>query len=227
MFFRNEGYGTMAELKAWDIHYTRTKSILTYPDENLVRMLKAYLADKTPKDIESLVSVDLGCGTGRHLKLLYESGIQNIIGFDTSMNALAKCKELYSSPLIQADNKSLSVKDSVIDIAISWGSLHYCSKDFLPEQITEIYRIMKNGARFFGTLRSEKDTYLKKGKHIGNDTWITDLADIKNSVVSFYNENELASTLRIFSKFRYGIIERTIIGDIQKRISHWIFWAEK
>jgi SAM-dependent methyltransferase len=217
----------MADLQAWDTHYTKAKSILSYPDENLVRMLKAFLADKTSKDLESFLSIDLGCGTGRHLKFLYESGIQNIIGLDTSMNALTICKGLYSSPLIQSDNKSLSFKDSVFDVTISWGSLHYCSKEYLSEQIAEIHRIMKNGGRFFGTLRSEKDTYLKRGKHIGNDTWITDLADIKNSVVSFYNEDELCSALSIFSKFEYGIIERTIIGDIQKRISHWIFWAEK
>jgi SAM-dependent methyltransferase len=217
----------MLELQAWNNHYTKVKSILTYPDENLVRMLKAYLADNTSKDLKSLVSIDLGCGTGRHLKLLYESGFQNIIGLDTSMNALTICKGLYSFPLIHADNKSLSFKDSVFDVAISWGSLHYCSKDFLSEQIAEIHRIMNKGGYFFGTLRSEKDTYLKKGKHIGNDTWITDLADIKNSVVSFYNENELNTALSIFSKFEYGIIERTIIGDIKKRISHWIFWAEK
>ena len=217
----------MLESKAWNNHYTKAKSILTYPDENLVRMIKAYLADKTLKDLESLASIDLGCGTGRHLKLLYESGIQNITGIDTSINALKICKELYSFRLIQADNKSLSFRDFAFDLAISWGSLHYCSKDLLREQIAEIYRILKNGSRFFGTLRSERDTYLKKGRHIGNDTWITNLDDIKNSVVSFYNENELNSALDIFSKFEYGIIERTIMGDMQKRISHWIFWAEK
>jgi ubiquinone/menaquinone biosynthesis C-methylase UbiE len=217
----------MLESKAWNNHYTRVKSILTYPDENLVRMIKVYLADMTLNDLESLASIDLGCGTGRHLKLLYESGIQNITGIDTSINALKICKELYSFRLIQADNKSLSFRDSAFDLAISWGSLHYCSKDLVSEQIAEIYRILKKGSRFFGTLRSERDTYLKKGRHIGNDTWITDLDDIKNSVVSFYNENELNSALDIFNKFAYGIIERTIIGDMQKRISHWIFWAEK
>jgi ubiquinone/menaquinone biosynthesis C-methylase UbiE len=216
----------MTELKAWNNHYTRTKSVLTYPDENLVRMLKAYLDGKTRNEIESLVSIDLGCGTGRHLKLLNESGIQNIIGLDASMNALKICKELYSFQLVQTTNNSLPFRDSYFDIAISWGSLHYCTKDLLADQITEIRRVMKKGGRLFGTLRSEMDTYLKKGRHLGNDTWITDLDDIKNSVASFYNENELKSALDVFSKFEYGIIERTIIGDSRKRISHWIFRAE-
>jgi ubiquinone/menaquinone biosynthesis C-methylase UbiE len=217
----------MIESNAWDNHYKRIKSVLTYPDENLVRMLKAYLDGKTRNETESLASIDLGCGTGRHLKLLNESGIQNITGLDTSSNALKICKELYPFEFIQASNNSLPFRDSSFDIAISWGSLHYCAKDMLQEQITEIRRVMKKGGRLFGTLRSEMDTYLKKGRHTGNDTWITDLDDIKNSVASFYNENELKSALNIFSKFEYGIIERTIIGEMQKRISHWIFRAEK
>ncbi|MBN2403837.1 MAG: class I SAM-dependent methyltransferase [Spirochaetes bacterium] len=217
----------MTEIRAWDKHYTKAKSVLTYPDENLVRMIKTYLTGRTRKEVESLCSIDLGCGTGRHLKFLSECGIQNIIGLDTSMNSLKICKELYPYNLVRADNKSLPFRDSSFDLAISWGSLHYCTKDLLYEQISEIYRVMKNGSRFFGTLRSGMDTYLKKGRHIGNDTWITDIEDLKNSVVSFYNEKELKLALRIFSGFEYGIIERTILGDINKRISHWIFRAEK
>ncbi len=217
----------MIENKAWDTHYTRAKSVLLYPDENLIRILRSFLSDKTREEIESLVSIDLGCGTGRHLKLLHESGIKDIIGLDTSSNALKICKELYPFKLVRASNNSMPFRDSCFDIAITWGSLHYCAKDMLPAQFVEIHRVLKNGGCLFGTLRSEMDTYLKKGRHMGNDTWITDLEDIKNSVVSFYSENELISMMEIFSRFQYGIIERTLIGDIKKRISHWIFRAEK
>jgi SAM-dependent methyltransferase len=217
----------MSENKTWDKHYKSVKSVLIYPDENLVRMIKAYLSEITSESIADFSAIDLGCGTGRHLKMLLETGIKQVTGLDYSYNGLKTCKELYSVPLVQGDNNNLPFRDSSYNAAISWGSLHYCGKELLEKQAGEIYRIMKPGARFFGTLRSDKDTYLKKGKHIGNNTWITDLEDIKNSVVSFYNENELKTCLKIFSKFEYGIIERTIIGDLQKRISHWIFWAEK
>jgi ubiquinone/menaquinone biosynthesis C-methylase UbiE len=217
----------ITEEKVWDTHYTRSKSVLLYPDENLVRMLKAYLAGKSSNEIKSFGSIDLGCGSGRHLKLINESGIQNITGLDTSLNALKICKELYPFMLVQASNDFLPFRNSCFDFAISWGSLHYCTKEQLPAQIAEINRVIKKGGFLFGTLRSEMDTYLKKGRHLGNDTWITDLDDIKKSVVSFYSENELKSAFKIFSTFEYGIIERTIIGDIHKRISHWIFRAGK
>jgi ubiquinone/menaquinone biosynthesis C-methylase UbiE len=208
----------------WNNHYTKSKSILSYPDENLVRMIKAFLIAKKP---HTLSSIDLGCGTGRHLKMLHESGIDNITGLDASLNALAMCKGLYILPLVQGNNMALPFKDSAFDLAISWGSLHYSAKNLLQQQLSEIHRVMRKGGRFFGTLRSDMDTYLKTGKNIGNDTWVTSLEDIKDSVVSFYNESELKDALGIFRAFKYGIIERTIIGDMQKRISHWVFWADK
>jgi ubiquinone/menaquinone biosynthesis C-methylase UbiE len=211
----------------WDIHYKRSKSILIYPDENLVRMIKSYLADKSPKDITEMRAIDIGCGTGRHLKLLSENGIRNITGLDYSMNALRIPGNLGISTLVQADNKAMPFKENIFDIAVSWGSLHYCGKDQFIKQLTEIQRIIKHKARLFGTLRSEMDTYLKKGKDLGNGTWEIDSSDIKNSIVSFYSEQELKTALGGFAKYEYGQMERTLIGDLTKIISHWFFWAEK
>ncbi len=209
---------------AWENHYTKDKSVLSYPDENLVRMISPYLKEKKGND---LIALDLGCGTGRHIKMMADLGIKYVIGLDYSLNALNICKDLYSPPLILADNNHIPLKDDSIDIAVSWGSLHYCRKDSLERMIKEIYRIMKSGGVFYGTLRSSWDTHMKKGEHIGNDMWITNLDDIKNSVVSFYNHNELQKIFSIFSKFEFGLMERSIIGNLSKVISHWFFRAEK
>ncbi|HQO23685.1 MAG TPA: hypothetical protein PLM72_11450, partial [Spirochaetota bacterium] len=61
---------------------------------------------------------------------------------------------------------------------------------------------------------------------ISDDVWVTDLDDIKGSVVSFYDENELCSALNKFSFFKYGLMERTPL-DSKKIISHWYFLAKK
>lgn len=210
---------------SWEIHYRKEHSVLNYPDENLVRIIKKHLASKDSKEIGSLKAIDLGCGSGRHIKMLYETGIQHIAGIDYSMNALIICKERYSSFLIQSENEHLPFKDGTFDIAVSWGSLHYSGKDSLERQLREIRRVLNKKACFFGTLRSERDTYLKKGKELGNDTWVTDNTDLENSVVSFYNEEELKSALGIFNKYEYGLMERSVIGDLNKLISHWYFRA--
>jgi len=211
--------------KSWQSHYTKNKSVLAYPDENLVRFLRKYIAAR--HDYSELTALDLGCGSGRHLQLLDDLEVKNIIGIDSSSNALAICSENYFFPLIQNDNRNISLKDSCIDIAIAWGSLHYNHKDDLPVMLKEIHRILADGGHLFATLRSDRDTCMKRGKNLGNNIWKTELNDISGTIASFYNEEELQYYFKTFKNFNYGLIERSIVGDTSKIISHWTISAEK
>ncbi|HON77428.1 MAG TPA: class I SAM-dependent methyltransferase [Spirochaetota bacterium] len=215
----------MHKSDSWNSHYTRDKSVLIYPDETLVRMMSPVLKTHSPAGV---TAVDLGCGTGRHLKYMIESGIGTVSGLDFSMNALRVCSELYpESLLVQGDNTALPFAADSIDFAVAWGSLHYCVKEDMHTIISEIYRVLKPGGMLFGTLRSARDTMLRSGRHAGNNVWITDLKDIRNSVVSFYDEEELNGALTPFTRHRYGIMERSTLGDITRTISHWYFEAVK
>lgn len=210
---------------SWDNHYNRNKSVLKYPDENLVRMLNSYIS--TVNSISDFNVFDLGCGSGRHLKLLNELGFNNIIGFDMAYNALKICYDNYPINVVQCLNNAIPCKNNSFEAGICWGGLHYTTKDNFLLQVSEIFRILKNNGIFFGTLRSDHDTFLKKGKHCGNNTWITNLSDIENSTVSFYSEDELKSAFKSFSSLEYGLMERTSLGNINNRISHWYFKAVK
>lgn len=212
-------------LKSWNRHYTKEKSVLVYPDENLVRLLRKYLKDQAHP--HKLIAVDLGCGSGRHIKLMEELGIHTIIGFDISYNALTICKKMYHALLIQAGGEHIPIRDNAVDIVVSWGSLHYGRKESTHRMLTEILRILKKSGMIFGTLRTNRDTFLKRGTHIGEDTWITDHKEVDNTLVSFYGEEELQRSLRNFRDFSYGIMERSITGDIHAILSHWFFWAKK
>ncbi len=209
----------------WEEHYRREKSVLSYPDENLVRILHRHL--NSIKRPGPLKAVDLGCGSGRHLKLLGESGISSVTGIDDSYNALRICMKNYNCFLLQSDNLDLPIKENSTDITVAWGSLHYNHKRELPRMIDEIIRILKPGGVLLATLRSERDTLMKKGKHIENDVWQTELDDIKGSIVSFYSEKELHEYFCRFSSLKYGIMERSIVGDTGKLVSHWVIFAEK
>lgn len=208
------------EARSWDNHYTRIKSELLYPDENLVRLL-----NKTVREPGTMTAVDLGCGSGRHLKLLSDIGVARIVGLDMSHGALAISRKTGQALLAQANNTRLPLKDDTADIIIAWGSLHYNVKSDLAPMLTEIIRTLKKDGYLFATLRSSRDTYLKRGKHLGNDTWITDLKDISGSTASFYSENEIKKELSVFSEYSYGLIERTQMGDMSSIISHWVIQA--
>ncbi|MCL2026739.1 MAG: class I SAM-dependent methyltransferase [Leptospirales bacterium] len=207
----------------WQAHYAKKKSELRYPDENLVRLLSSYLENK---DAAEISAIDLGCGSGRHLNLLKDFQIRKIIGIDNSPGALSIAAST-RCPLIVGDNTALPLKDKSADIIIAWGSLHYNNKNELPVMINEIFRALKTGGCLFATLRSTRDTLMKKGTHLGNDVWETSLNDIAGATVSFFSENELDACFSLFPKMQYGLIERTLIGDTASLVSHWVIRAEK
>jgi len=209
--------------RQWQAHYTKEKSELRYPDENLVRLLASYLKGR---DAVEVSAVDIGCGSGRHLNLLKDFNIHKIIGIDNSPGALSIAANT-QSPLIAGDNRALPLKNESADIIIAWGSLHYSHKNELPVMINEILRVLKTGGCLFATLRSSRDTLMRRGTHLGNDVWETSLNDIAGATVSFFSENELDACFSPFFRMQYGLIERTLVGDTGSLISHWVINAEK
>ena len=207
----------------WENHYTRERSILSYPDENLVRLLRTEL--NTSPSLADKPAVDLGCGTGRHLKLLNELGFNSIIGLDSSPNALEHCRMYTFATLICADNTSIPLESETVGSVIAWGSLHYNPEEDLEGMIAEMKRILVPGGHIFATLRSERDTYLKRGRHLKGCTWQTELPDLRGAIVSFYKENDLEYIFRDFSTEQHGLIERTPMGDTGRVISHWVIHA--
>jgi ubiquinone/menaquinone biosynthesis C-methylase UbiE len=204
--------------KSWNKHYTRNTSVLLYPDEQLVRMLAKYAGNKKK-------AIDVGCGTGRHVKLLHEYGCDFVVGIDISFNALAQCKKILQGSFVQANTQRLPFGDSSFDIVVAWGSLHYTTKDKLPVMLHEIKRILCPKGVFFGTLRSINDTYITQGKHLGDNTWETTLPDINGAVVSLFSFDEVKTYLQIFNEYHIGLMERTVLDDLDKTLSHWYFYA--
>jgi len=201
------------------------KSDIRYPDENLVRLLKKNISGYEKN--APLTAIDLGCGSGRHLKLLNELRIGRIIGLDSSFNALLLSKKRFNGFLVAGDNRHIPIKDGSADFVIAWGSLHYNRKETLPLMLGEIVRVLVPDGHLFATLRTSRDTYLKTGKHLGNNTWATNLNDINGTIVSFYSEDELTRAFSAFGKFEFGLMERTLVGDTRAMISHWVVHAIK
>ena len=205
--------------QSWNNHYTRDTSMLAYPDEQLVRMIKKNTINKHR-------ALDAGCGTGRHVKLLNENGFDCVIGVDISYNALKQSQSLLDNIFIQCSIDKLPFGDSSFDAVIAWGSLHYAQKELLPCMLAEIKRVLSSEGIAYGTLRSAHDTYIARGKHLGNNTWETSLPDIQGAVISLYSLNEVKKYLGIFKEFHIGLMERTVLDELDKKLSHWYFYAK-
>lgn len=202
--------------EAWETHYTRTKSKLQYPDENLVRMLS-----KIEKHSDNPKALDFGSGSGRHCILLKDFGYEVSAG-DYSENSVAAIKESYpwaKTYLLQSPPYPFA--DQEFDLIVSWGVLHYNPPELAKSILKDKFRILKKGGFLAASVRAEGDTHLKaeSGK-IGT-------ADLKGGATWFYSEKDIRNLLSDFTSFEIGYTERTPLGKLEERICHWIFLAGK
>ena len=118
--------------------------------------------------------LELGCGNGRDSLYFYKNGM-NVTAVDASektINQLRnKCKE---------DNICFICDDFVCSSAIFAGqyeyvysrfSLHAINEKQETEVITNVYRVLKQGGKFYIEVRSVNDELYGKGEKVGNDSY--------------------------------------------------------
>jgi len=97
--------------------------------------------------------VDLGCGDGRHARLIKEMGAAHVVGVDVNekMIELAKEKSIENPDVtfFVADGRNLPVEDSSADIVVSNFVVHYFPD--AKEIFNEISRVLKSEGYFIGT----------------------------------------------------------------------------
>ena len=200
--------------KSWDKHYLRKKSFLHYPDENFVRILSKITL------LENSRVFDLGAGNGRHSFYMKTLGYEIFSG-DVSPNAISmiqKQNQEVRSFLIQ--DITYPFKEHFFDLIVCWGVLHYNSYSDASKMIKEIQRILKKDHYFIGSIRSDRDTHLNlKNSKI-------QLQDLKGAYACLYSLEKVQNLLADFSDVQIGYTERTPIGYIEEKISHWIFLAK-
>lgn len=195
----------------WDNHYTRDHSKQSYPDENLVRLLSR---------IERGPALDLGCGSGRHTRLLQEMGFDPVFGTDTSGNALeltagvAPGASLFLLP--DTIDKPLPIEKESLALVVIWGVLHYNTDSTIDYLLDEARRILRKGGVLVGTLRSSRDNHFQ-----GNP-------DMTGASIRLFDRHETMGILEPrFAQVRLGHLERIPVGEDDRRIAHWIFEATR
>ena len=194
----------------WEKHYNRPKSRLLYPDENLVRILSK-IEPPNPR------AVDFGAGSGRHSKLLDEFGFE-VTAIDMAEQVLEIFPEISINRLHSND---FPTNLSDLGIVVAWGVLHYNSDSKIFELIQKIHHSLATGGYFVGTLRAKNDTHLEllDGK--------AGLADLEGVYARTFAEPEVLELLVSFRSIQLGYMERTPIGQLNKRIAHYFFLARK
>jgi SAM-dependent methyltransferase len=120
--------------------------------------------------------LDLGCGVGRHALLFAEAGfaVEAIDGAAAGLDFArreAAARGLQVS-LRQADADALPFSDASFDYVLSWNVIFHGTMGDVGRRLAEIWRVLKPGALYQGTMLSQRDAQFGRGQSVGPDTFI-------------------------------------------------------
>lgn len=217
-------------IDTWDKVYSEGRSLLIWPDENVVASLH-----RNKNNLKK--GLDIACGAGRHTILMSEFGIESI-GIDSSGAAIEfatkRSKELGLDNVTFINDvvQNLDFPENNFDIIIAWGLIHYLEGQDRQQLLQKVREMLKPNGILLCTLRSTKDSRTEEGKKVGDNTYLVDYFDsgsehVKQTEMYFWDEEEVKVFLKDFSDIKLGhrIIEP--IGNLGKKTAHWLIEAKR
>ena len=114
--------------------------------------------------------LDLGCGVGRHALLFAEHGfaVEAVDGAAAGLDFA--CREAAARglrlSLRQADADALPFVDESFDYVLSWNVIFHGTMGDVGRRLAEIWRILKPGGLYQGTMLSKRDAQFGRGRPV-------------------------------------------------------------
>lgn len=169
--------------------------------EEIHPLFKQFL-DQSDFDIKHIL--DIGCGTGKYLKILQSAGFITD-GIDSSETAIEITKKLLKddSAILLADMFEFEITKNQYDFIISVSTIHHGTKQHIQELIDRIHNsIMDNGKIFITIpdLESGKKWHTFKGhEKVAEGTFSPLTGPEKGLPHSFYTEKQARE---LFTRFK-------------------------
>jgi len=170
-----EAFGTAIE--AWDKRWATTEGRADWldPDPDVIAILPELRARG------ARTALDLGCGIGRHALFLAEHGLA-VEALDGSATGLAIAREAaqargLSVGLRQGNADALPYDDGSFDFVLSWNVIHHGTLGDVGRRLAEIWRVLKPGALYQGTMLPTRNINYGSGRIIAPDTFVRKRAD--------------------------------------------------
>ena len=217
--------------KKWNSFFKKPMFRTKYPHESVVRFMNSCF----PKNInlrKKKFILDIGCGSGRHVKLFAENKFK-VFGTDFSESAIHNTKNLLKKNNLKAvlknsDMYNLPFKDNYFDGVLSFGVFYYSDSKGMKKSIREMRRVLKKGGVGFINLRSTNDYRYGKGKKVESNTYILKIKNTNelNLKIHFLNKNQVHSYFKLYKKVE---IEKNEISYNNLRMIHsdWLIKVTK
>ncbi len=187
-------------VQSWERLHRNERHQLKYPSEHVVRWLAGLPGT-------GVMALDIGCGAGRHTRLLRDFGYR-AIGVDTS------------SPYgVVGDMRDLPSADNWFDVALAFGVFYYGTHEDHLKAISEMHRVLKPGGHGLVVTRTFRDSRARN--EMVGDYWTRSIVegDEAGMLMNFLARNDVTNMYAIhggFSRVDVNLTETT--RDNQ----HWV-----
>jgi len=155
--------------KYWENKYI-TGHQENYPWDKVV----SFVLNNAPRQLprQKINIIEIGFGTGSNLWFAAREGF-NVAGIEQSNHAVAIAKKRFEKDLLNGDLRvgdftQLPFGDNYADLMIDRCSLCCVGFDEAKKSITEIYRCLKDGGKFFSNGYGDQHSSAKSGKKLEN-----------------------------------------------------------
>jgi tellurite methyltransferase len=171
-------------------------------------------------------ALDLGCGVGRHALFLAEAGfaVEAFDGSETGLDVLRETAARRGLTLgfRHGNADALPYPDAAFDFVLSWNVIYHGTLGDAGARIAEIWRVLKPGGLYQGTMLPTRNSNYGIGRRIAPDTFVVDGVEERGHPHFYCDVPVLVS---LFSGFELLSLTQT---QQQKPGSwHWNIVAER
>ena len=206
-----------------------------YPNEGLVRFVSR--AFHGIADRGSLRMLEIGCGPGPNIWFLAREGFR-IAGIDCSPTAISLAKKRLVDEKLPCEPPGVDLRigsfcelpwpDGEFDAIVDIEALYANTIRDIKRGVAEIWRTLKPGGVFFGTMFGVSTTGSGSGEAIepGTRRAPTEGPCAGNQVAHFFDHAELGELFADFGQCTIDRVHRTDAGG-QVDIVEWLVQARK
>lgn len=169
--------------------------------------------------------LDLGCGVGRHTRLLAHAGFETHAA-DASLSGLAYARAQESSEgagWVRADFTGLPYGIGAFDFVLTWNVIYHGDRAIAAQALAEITRVLRPGGLVQFTMLSKRNPLYGQGTAVAEDTYVADTDDEEKRHPHYYCDAAgLLSLLGAFDPLYLLDREQAKPGSW-----HWVVLAER
>jgi ubiquinone/menaquinone biosynthesis C-methylase UbiE len=156
--------------------------------------------------VKDKIVVDLGCGDGRHARMIKDLGASQVMGVDKNERMIEVAREKNDAPNVVfqvANGEDIPAESDSVDIVVSNYVIHYFLD--VKKVFEEIKRILKNNGYFVGTFNI---TDVDEGfEHLYNQQMPIKLGQGESSIIVQNLIKSREEVMQAIAELGFSIVE--------------------